>query len=45
MLLIRNRALLTLFLAQALYWSCSLIGITLTALIGLQLSPDRKSVV
>ncbi|OLU31741.1 MFS transporter [Pseudomonas sp. PA15(2017)] len=39
MLLIRNRALLTLFLAQALYWSCSLIGITLTALIGLQLSP------
>lgn len=39
MLLVRNRALLILFLAQALYWSCSLIGITLTALIGMQLSP------
>lgn len=39
MLLLRNKALLILFLAQALYWSCSLIGITLTALIGMQLSP------
>lgn len=39
MLLMRNPALLILFCAQALYWSCSLIGITLTALIGLQLSP------
>ncbi|SDI23187.1 Predicted arabinose efflux permease, MFS family [Pseudomonas flavescens] len=39
MLLLRNPALLILFFAQALYWSCSLIGITLTALIGLQLSP------
>ncbi len=39
MLLARNPALLILFLAQALYWSCSLIGITLTALIGMQLSP------
>ena len=39
MLLLRNRALATLFVAQALYWSCSLIGITLTALIGLQLAP------
>jgi len=39
MLLVRNPTLLILFLAQALYWSCSLIGITLTALIGMQLSP------
>lgn len=39
MLLVRNPTLLILFCAQALYWSCSLIGITLTALIGLQLSP------
>ncbi|TBU97419.1 MFS transporter [Phytopseudomonas dryadis] len=39
MSLLRNRTLLTLFVAQALYWSCSLISITLTALIGLQLAP------
>jgi len=39
MLLVGNPALLILFLAQGLYWSCSLIGITLTALIGMQLSP------
>ncbi|WP_244157235.1 MFS transporter [Phytopseudomonas argentinensis] len=38
-MLVRNPTLLILFCAQALYWSCSLIGITLTALIGLQLSP------
>ncbi|WP_236101291.1 MFS transporter [Pseudomonas argentinensis] len=38
-MLVRNPTLLILFLAQALYWSCSLIGITLTALIGMQLSP------
>ncbi|SDH80417.1 Predicted arabinose efflux permease, MFS family [Pseudomonas panipatensis] len=39
MLLLRNATLRLLFLAQALYWSCSLIGITLTALIGAQLAP------
>ncbi|MGV8643756.1 MFS transporter, partial [Pseudomonas aeruginosa] len=31
--------LLLLFCCQALYWSCSLIGITLTALVGVQLAP------
>ncbi|OHR86969.1 MFS transporter [Pseudomonas sp. HMSC75E02] len=39
MLLLRNGALRLLFLGQALYWSCSLIGITLTSLIGTQLAP------
>ena len=39
MLLLRNGALRLLFLGQALYWSCSLIGITLTSLIGAQLAP------
>lgn len=39
MLLLRNPTLLRLFLAQALYWSCTLIGVTLTALVGLQLAP------
>ncbi|CDF84835.1 hypothetical protein PKB_3492 [Pseudomonas knackmussii B13] len=39
MLLLRNAALRLLFLGQALYWSCSLIGITLTSLIGAQLAP------
>lgn len=38
-MLLRNPTLLRLFIAQALYWSCSLIGITLTALVGLQLAP------
>lgn len=40
MLLLRNPTLLRLFLAQALYWSCTLIGVTLTALVGLQLAPS-----
>ena len=39
MLLLRNPTLLRLFLAQALYWSCTLIGVTLTSLVGLQLAP------
>lgn len=39
MLLLRNTTLLRLFLAQALYWSCAMIGITLTSLVGLQLAP------
>jgi MFS family permease len=30
-----------LFCAQALYWCCAMIGITLTALIGLQLAPGN----
>lgn len=39
MLLLSNPALLRLFLAQALFWSCAMIGITLTSLVGLQLAP------
>lgn len=39
MLLLRNSAIRLLFAGQALYWSCSMIGITLTALVGLQLAP------
>ncbi|HCP53152.1 MAG: MFS transporter [Pseudomonadaceae bacterium] len=39
MLLLENRTLLRLFICQALYWSCAMVGITLTALIGLQLAP------
>ena len=38
MLLLRNPTLLRLFLAQALFWSCAMIGITLTSLVGLQLA-------
>lgn len=38
-MLLRNPTLLLLFCGQALYWSCSLIGITLTSLIGVQLAP------
>lgn len=41
MLLLRNPTLLKLFIAQALYWSCAMIGITLTALVGLQLAPSN----
>lgn len=41
MLLVRNPTLLKLFIAQALYWSCAMIGITLTALVGLQLAPSN----
>ncbi|MDF5919210.1 hypothetical protein P4133_04420 [Pseudomonas aeruginosa] len=32
------RTLLLLFCGQALYWSCSLIGTTLTSLVGVQLA-------
>ncbi|MBU1333078.1 MAG: MFS transporter [Gammaproteobacteria bacterium] len=39
MLLVRNPSIRLLFAGQALYWSCSMIGITLTALVGLQLAP------
>ncbi|GLE81193.1 MFS transporter [Pseudomonas aeruginosa] len=38
-MLLRNPTLLLLFCGQALYWSCSLIGITLTALVGVHLAP------
>jgi MFS family permease len=38
-MLLHNPAIRVLFIAQALYWSCSMVGITLTALIGLQLAP------
>ncbi|MFG0380527.1 MFS transporter [Pseudomonas sp. zbq_18] len=38
-MLLNNPTLLRLFLAQALYWSCTLIGVTLTALVGLQIAP------
>lgn len=41
MLLMRHPTLLKLFIAQALYWSCAMIGITLTALVGLQLAPSN----
>ena len=39
MLIRRHPALPVLFTAQALYWSCSIIGITLTALVGRALAP------
>ncbi|WP_423935804.1 MFS transporter [Comamonas sp. 23] len=39
MLLQRHPQLLTLSIAQALYWSCSIIGIALTGLVGRQLAP------
>jgi len=39
MLLIRNSTILRLFISQALYWSCAMIGITLTSLVGIQLAP------
>lgn len=39
MLLLRNPSIRLLFAGQALYWSCSMIGITLTSLVGLQLAP------
>ncbi|WP_339463194.1 MFS transporter [Pseudomonas sp. EA_105y_Pfl2_R69] len=38
-MLLRNPSIRLLFASQALYWSCSMIGITLTALVGLQLAP------
>ncbi|MGX5219507.1 MFS transporter [Pseudomonas sp. S9] len=39
MVLITQATIGRLFICQALYWCCSMIGITLTALIGLQLAP------
>jgi MFS family permease len=39
MQLLRNPAIRLLFLGQALYWSCSIIGITLTSVAGLRLAP------
>ncbi len=39
MLLLTNGPLRLLFIAQALYWSCSLIGITLTSIVGVSLAP------
>jgi MFS family permease len=38
-MLLRNPSVRLLFIAQALYWSCSIIGITLTSVVGLRLSP------
>ncbi|MFC4861192.1 MFS transporter [Pseudomonas sp. MAHUQ-62] len=38
-MLLNNPTLRVLFAGQALYWSCSMIGITLTSLAGLQLAP------
>jgi hypothetical protein len=37
----RYPTLAVLSTAQALYWSCSIIGITLTGLVGQQLAPGR----
>ncbi|MCC9622730.1 MFS transporter [Thalassospira sp. MA62] len=42
MLLLTNGALRLLFIAQALYWSCSLIGITLTSVVGANLAPTSS---
>ncbi|MDP9902553.1 MFS transporter [Variovorax ginsengisoli] len=39
MLLLRNATLRLLFTSQALYWACSIIGITLTSLVGARLAP------
>jgi MFS family permease len=38
-MLLTNPSIRLLFAGQALYWSCSMIGITLTSLVGLQLAP------
>lgn len=38
-LLLSNSQVLRLFLAQALFWSCSMTGIMLTSIAGLQLAP------
>ena len=40
-MLLANPTISLLFAAQALYWCCAMIGITLTALIGLQLAPSN----
>ncbi|AUG52778.1 MFS transporter [Thalassospira marina] len=39
MLLLTNGQVRLLFIAQALYWVCSMVGITLTSLVGVQLAP------
>lgn len=39
-LLLRNATLRLLFANQALYWACSIIGITLTSLVGVRLAPS-----
>lgn len=39
MLLLTNGSVRLLFFAQSLYWSCSLIGITLTSIVGVSLAP------
>ena len=38
-LLFRNAQVLRLFIAQALYWSCSMTGIIFTSIVGLRLAP------
>lgn len=38
-MLLLNPAVALLFAGQALYWSCAIISVTLTALVGLQLAP------
>lgn len=40
-MLLQNPSLRLLFVAQALYWCCAMIGVTLTSLIGLQLAPSN----
>ena len=39
MLLVRNASVRLLFAGQALYWGCSIIGITLTSIVGARLAP------
>ncbi|WP_434456277.1 MFS transporter [Stutzerimonas urumqiensis] len=39
MRVVLNGQIARLFLAQALFWSCAMLGITLTSLVGLQLAP------
>lgn len=39
MLLLRNASVRLLFVGQALYWGCSIIGITLTSIVGARLAP------
>ncbi|MAL97341.1 MAG: MFS transporter [Alteromonadaceae bacterium] len=40
--LFANPSLRLLFVAQALFWSCAIIGITLTSLVGLELAPKPE---
>lgn len=39
LLLLRNESVRLLFVGQALYWGCAIIGITLTSLVGAKLAP------